>query len=109
MSINEKFALLYGLNKTDNIDRCIDETYFVTESITKKESILYRDKDDIYDFDYSEWDPMNNTVQFLLVLNKFQKASDFYIEAITKTGNFNTENELQKILIDFFILKYWKN
>jgi hypothetical protein len=43
------------------------------------------------------------------VLNKFQKASDFYIEAISKTGNFNTENELHKILVDFFILKYWKD
>jgi hypothetical protein len=111
--LNEKLAVLFGLRKVDDIDKCIYNSYGLSKlpfRAAHQQHWLYRGEYDIYPGDYSTWNPAGDLDQAMMVIEKYQTARDFINEVVSEYDvDFHTSEEFAKILSEKLVKKYWKN
>lgn len=95
MNTNVILAKIYGLIEVDDINTCIHNTYCHSKDYFGKSIILYRDAFDIYEDDYSEWNPIDNTEQLKMIINKM----NIQVELSEKTLDNNS-------ICDYIIHKF---
>jgi hypothetical protein len=111
MELNENLAIMFGLFKTDDIDKCIENSYGLSKlPYTTKQHWVYRGLHDIYPGDYSTWNPVADLDQAMMVVEHFQSTRDFINEVVGNCdSDFHTSEELAFILCEKLIEKYYKD
>lgn len=111
MELNEKLAIMFGLIKVDNIDKCIYNSYGISKfpfRAAHQQHWLYRGEHDIYPGDYSTWNPAYDLDQAMMVIEKYQNTRDFINEVVSQhDADFHTSEEFSKILCEKLVEKYW--
>lgn len=86
MNINVILAQIYGLIEVDDINTCIHNTYCHSKDYFGKSIILYRDAYDIYENDYNEWNPVNNSDQLNLIIEKMNLQVELSEKTLDNKG-----------------------
>jgi len=110
LCLDEKLAIMFGLSKVDSIhSRCPDTYSWSNSPFSTKPHLVYRGEDDIYDNDYSTWNPSKDLDLMMTIVGKYQNSREFYLEALTnKDAQCHTQEDFAFLLGEYLVEKYWK-